>query len=352
MVKMAEVLKKVKKRQGADSLNRVGDMKMRQHTVSRFSSGSLVLDQALGGGWPRGRIIEILGEESSGKTSITLHAIAEIQKLNEKACFVDVEHALDESWAINLGVNYEDLYLSQPDTGEQALEIVLAVVEAEDVPLIVIDSVSALVPRAEIEGEMGDSHMGLQARLMGQAMRKLVGRVAKTNTTVIFINQIRYKIGVVFGDPRTTSGGQALKFYSAIRLEVTRGSQIKENTDVIGNKIKLYTMKNKTAPPAKKKEIYFYYQGGIRIDTELAQLMLETGVIYKNGAFYTLPAKDDFDALLNGDTESLTLKDLMTDKPDIERNKVRGYSEVLKAIRQNTNTQELSKQVLVKQGVI
>lgn len=349
---MKEVLKQVQKKHGKESLNKIGDLKNHDSSISRFSSGSLILDSKLGGGWPRGRIIEVSGPESGGKTTVSLHAIAEIQKLNETAVFIDVEHALDEEWAIALGVSIDDLVVSQPDTGEQALEIVQAVIEAEDVGLVVVDSVSALVPRAEIEGEMGDSHMGLQARLMGQAMRKLVSRVSKTNTTIIFINQIRMKIGVVFGNPETTSGGLALGFAASIRVRVAKGGEIKEDNKAVGNKLNFIIKKNKTYAPGKKGETELYYDSGIRQDVELAKLMLEAGIVYKNGAMYTLPTKDDLDTLLNGEATGLTLKDLMTDKPDTERNKVRGYGEVLKAIRQNTNIQELGKQVLVRQGVI
>ena len=352
MVKMADILKQVKKKHGNELLNRVGDLKNHQNKIPRFSSGSLILDSKLGGGWPRGRIIEISGPESGGKTTLALHAIAEIQKLKQSACFIDVEHTLDEEWATKLGVNIDDLFLSQPDTGEQALEITQAVIEADEVSLVVVDSVSALVPRAEIEGEMGDSHMGLQARLMGQAMRKLTSRVSKTQTTIIFINQIRMKIGVVFGNPETTSGGLALGFAASIRVRVARGSDIKEDNEAIGNKLNFIVKKNKTYAPGKKGETELYYDSGIRQDVELAKLMLEKGIIYKNGAFYTLPTKDDFDTLLNDNTQSLTLKDLMTDKSDVERSKVRGYGKVLKAIRQNTNIQESAKQVLVRQGVI
>lgn len=351
MIRMAEVLKQVKKKYGGEALNRIGDMKNHQSKIPRFSSGSLIIDSKLGGGWPVGRIIEISGPEGGGKTSVSLHAVAEIQKLGEKAYFIDVEHALDEEWAIKLGVNVDDLYLSQPDTGEQALELAQAVVEAEDVPLIVVDSVSALVPRAEIEGEMGDSHMGLQARLMGQAMRKLTGRVSKTKTTIIFINQIRMKIGVMFGNPETTSGGMALGFYSSIRMRVSKGQPLKENDEVIGNRVRIDIKKNKTAAPFKKCEVELYYEsGGIRQDNELGQLMLESGIIYKNGAMYTIPAKEDFDKMLNG--HSLVLNDLIKAYPNIERNKVKSREKMLQAIRQNKNIQETGKEVLQKGGVI
>lgn len=352
MVRMAEVLKQVKKKYGNESINRIGDLKNHQSKIPRFSSGSLIIDSKLGGGWPLGRIIEISGPEGGGKTSVALHAVAEIQKLGEKTYFIDVEHALDEVWAEKLGVDIDDLILSQPDNAEQALELAQAVVEAEDVPLIVVDSVSALVPRAEIEGEMGDSHMGLQARLMGQAMRKLTARVAKTQTTIIFINQIRMKIGVVYGNPETTSGGMALGFAASIRMRVAKGQQIKENDEVVGNKVKIEIKKNKTAPPFKKCEVELYYEsGGIRRDSELSQLMLENSVIYKNGAFYTIPAKEDLDKMLNG-SGTLVLSELIKSYPNVERNKVRGREAMLQAIRQNISMQEMGKEVLQKGGVI
>lgn len=353
MVRMAAILEQVKKKYGSESLNQIKNLKNHQSRIPRFSSGSLILDRALGGGWPLGRIIELWGEEGGGKTTIALHAIAEVQKEKKGACLIDMEHALDEEWAVGLGVNIDDLYLSTPDTGEQALEIALAVIEAQDIDLVIIDSVSALIPKAEIEGEIGDSHVGLQARMMSQAMRKMVGAVSKSKTTVMFTNQIRHKIGVVFGNPEVGSGGQALKFYASIRCKISRGKQITEGSTVVGNKIRFYTMKNKTAPPFQKCEVDLYYNGGgIRQDSELASLMLEKGMIYKNGAMYTLPAKFDFDKMLNGSEEVLLLSDLIRTYPDEERNKIRGYDQVLKSIRQNLNMQKTGKEVLKKSGVI
>lgn len=353
MVKMDAILKQVKKRYGSESINQIRNLKNHQSKIPRFSSGSLILDRCLGGGWPLGRIVELWGEEGGGKTTVALHAIAEVQKANRDACLIDMEHALDEEWATGLGVDVDKLYVSTPDTGEQALEIALAVIEAQDIDLVIVDSVSALIPKAEIEGEMGDSHMGLQARMMGQAMRKMVGLAAKSKTTVMFTNQMRYKIGVIFGNPETGSGGQALKFAASIRCKISRGKQITEGSIVVGNKIKVYTMKNKTASPFQKCEVDLYYNGGgIRQDSELASLMLEIGIIYKNGAMYTLPAKNDFSKMLNGSDEILTLSDLMTTCPDEERNKVRGYDQVLQTIRQNLGIQKAGKEVLRKGGVI
>jgi recombination protein RecA len=355
MVKMAEVLKELKRVQGTESINKLGDMEKRGLTIPRFSSGSLLIDHRLGGGWPLGRIIEVLGKEGSGKTTLALHAVAEIQKIGGKACYVDMEHALDEDWARGIGVNIDDLYFSQPDNAEQALEIVQAVIEAEDVSLIVVDSVSSLVPRAELEGDVGDSHMGLQARLMSQAMRLLTGRVGKTKTAVMFINQIRMKIGVVFGNPETTSGGLALGYAASIRVEVKKGKQILDGKEVIGNKVKVFTKKNKTYPPFKTAEVDLYYSGGgIRQDGELGQLMLDTGMIYKNGAMYTLPAKEDITGMLNGSQKLavLHLGEIIKQTPKVERTKVKGYAEVLKALRQNINLQNDAKGVLKQCQII
>ena len=227
--------------------------------ISTISSGSLALDVALGvGGYPRGRIIEIYGPESSGKTTVALHAIAEVQAKGGQAAFIDAEHALDPDYAQKLGVNIDELLLSQPDTGEQGLEIAEALVRSGAVDIVVVDSVAALVPKAEIEGEMGDSHMGLQARLMSQALRKLSGAINKSNTIAIFINQIREKIGVMFGNPETTPGGRALKFYSSVRLEVRRAEAIKQGTDIVGNRTKIKVVKNKVAPPFRTSRSRYY----------------------------------------------------------------------------------------------
>ena len=249
-----QVLADIEKQFGKGAIMKLGEKGVRNIDV--VSSGSLALDQALGvGGYPKGRIIEIFGPESSGKTTIALHAIAEVQKTGGRAAFIDAEHALDPVYAKKLGVDTDELLLSQPDTGEQALEIVEALVRSGAMSIIVVDSVAALVPQAEIEGEMGDSHVGLQARLMSQALRKLGGIVNKTNTICIFINQLREKVGILFGNPETTPGGRALKFYSTVRLDVRRGEQIKVNGDVLGNKTIIKVVKNKVAPPFKTAEV-------------------------------------------------------------------------------------------------
>ena len=249
-----QVLADIEKQFGKGAIMKLGERGVKNIDV--VSSGSLLLDQALGvGGFPKGRIIEIFGPESSGKTTIALHAIAEVQKTGGRAAFIDAEHALDPVYARKLGVDIDELLLSQPDTGEQALEIVEALVRSEAMSIIVIDSVAALVPQAEIEGEMGDSHVGLQARLMSQALRKLSGIINKTNTICIFINQLREKVGVMFGNPETTPGGRALKFYSTVRLDVRRGEQIKVGGDVLGNKTNIKVVKNKVAPPFKTAEV-------------------------------------------------------------------------------------------------
>ncbi len=282
---LEQVLADIEKQFGKGSIMKLGEDT--HSNIDVVSSGSLTLDIALGvGGYPKGRIIEIYGPESSGKTTFALHAIAEVQKTGGKAAFIDAEHALDPVYAKNLGVNINDLLLSQPDTGEQALEICDALVKSEAINIVVIDSVAALVPQAEIEGEMGDSHVGLQARLMSQALRKLSGTISKTNTIAIFINQLREKVGVLFGNPETTTGGRALKFYSSVRLDVRRGEQIKNGDSVIGNRTNVKVVKNKVAPPFKTAQVEIMYGQGVSREAEILDLAAEIGIVDKSGAWY------------------------------------------------------------------
>ena len=279
-------LKQIEKQFGKGSVMKLGDDV--DKSIEASSSGSITLDIALGiGGYPKGRIIEIYGPESSGKTTFALHAIAEMQKAGGFAAFVDAEHALDPKYAKNLGVDIDNLILSQPDTGEQALEITEALIRSGAVGMVVVDSVAALVPEAEISGEMGDSHIGLQARLMSQAMRKLSGIISKTNTICIFINQIREKVGVFFGNPETTSGGRALKFYASVRLDIRRGETIKEKTDIIGNKVNAKVVKNKVAPPFKVASVDLVYGQGVSKTGEIIDLGSELEIISKSGSWYS-----------------------------------------------------------------
>jgi len=279
-------IKNIEKEYGKGSIMILGENPVMD--IETISSGSLSLDQALGVfGYPKGRIVEIYGPESSGKTTFALHAIAEAQRAGGYAAFIDAEHALDAAYARNLGVDIEQLILSQPDTGEQALEIAEALIRSGAIDVLVIDSVAALVPEAEIRGEMGDSHVGLQARLMSQAMRKLSGALSKSKCIAIFINQIREKVGVMFGNPETTPGGRALKFYSSVRLEIRKGEQIKEGTDIVGNKARVKVVKNKVAAPFKTCEVDIVFGRGISKTGEIVDLATELEVLNKSGAWYS-----------------------------------------------------------------
>ncbi|MCA9337482.1 recombinase RecA [Candidatus Saccharibacteria bacterium] len=277
-------LDQIEKQFGKGSIMKLGEAHATQ--VECIPTGSLSLDIALGGGIPKGRIIEIYGPESSGKTTLTLHAIAEIQKQGGTAAFIDAEHALDPAYAKRLGVDVDNLLISQPDNGEQALEITETLVRSNAVDLIVVDSVAALVPRAEIEGDMGDSHMGLQARLMSQALRKLAGVINRSKATVIFINQIRMKIGVMFGNPETTTGGNALKFYASVRMDIRRTGQIKQGEDIIGNRTRVKIVKNKIAPPFRQAEFDIMYNQGISKSGDVIDLAVANGIVEKAGAWY------------------------------------------------------------------
>jgi len=279
-------MSQIERQFGKGSIMKLGGRAIEAVPVIR--SGSLALDKALGvGGYPRGRVIEIYGPESSGKTTLALHAVAQAQKNGGIAAFIDAEHALDVAYAKRLGVDCDELLVSQPDTGEQALEIADMLVRSGGIDIMVVDSVAALVPRAEIEGDMGDSHMGLQARLMSQALRKLAGTIGKTNTTIIFINQIRMKIGVVYGNPETTTGGNALKFYASMRLEIRRASPIKDGQDIVGNRTKVKVVKNKLAPPFKSVEFDLMYGEGISRTGDLLDMGVELDIVDKSGSWYS-----------------------------------------------------------------
>lgn len=327
---LEQVLSDIEKQFGKGAIMKLGEEA--NHEIDVSSSGSLTLDIALGvGGYPKGRIIEIYGPESSGKTTFALHAIAEIQKNGGRAAFIDAEHALDPVYAQNLGVNINELLLSQPDTGEQALEICEALVRSEAINIVVIDSVAALVPQAEIDGEMGDSHVGLQARLMSQALRKLSGTINKTNTIAIFINQLREKVGVLFGNPETTPGGRALKFYSTIRMDVRRSEQIKQGDNVVGSKTNVKIVKNKVAPPFKVAQLEIMYGEGISKEGEIIDLAAEANILEKSGSWYSYngeklgQGKENVKALLK---ENTALRDELEEK-------VREYHSI--SNKKNTN---------------
>lgn len=302
----------IEKQFGKGSLMKLGDS-ARRIDVDVIRSGSILLDAALGvGGYPRGRIVEIYGPESSGKTTLALHAIAEAQKSDGIAAFIDAEHALDPVYAQNLGVNLDELWVSQPDTGEQALEIVESLIRSGSVDIVVVDSVAALTPRAEIEGDMGDSHMGLQARLMSQALRKLTGTIAKSGTCVVFINQIRMKIGVMFGNPETTTGGRALKFYASVRIEVRKIETIAKGTDdAVGNKVRIKVVKNKVAPPFRKAELDIMFGKGISASGSLLDSAVQQSIIQKSGTWYSFGTERIGQGRENA-------KSFLEDNPDIQ----------------------------------
>jgi recombination protein RecA len=284
---LSAALGQIEKQFGKGAVMRMGDVGA-MRDIEAISTGSLGLDVALGiGGLPRGRVVEIYGPESSGKTTLTLQVIAEAQKLGGTAAFVDAEHALDPAYAEKLGVDVDELLVSQPDTGEQALEITDMLVRSASIDVVVVDSVAALTPKAEIEGDMGDSHMGLQARLMSQALRKLTGNIKRSNTMVIFINQIRMKIGVMFGSPETTTGGNALKFYASVRLDIRRIGAIKKGEEIVGNETRVKVVKNKVSPPFKKAEFQILYGEGISREAELIDLGVQHGFVEKSGAWYS-----------------------------------------------------------------
>ena len=322
---LQKVLSDIEKQFGKGSIMKLGDSSHMELDVT--STGSLSLDIQLGvGGYPKGRIIEIYGPESSGKTTLALHAIAEVQKEGGRAAFIDAEHALDPVYAKSLGVDINELLLAQPDTGEQALEICEALVRSEAVNIVVIDSVAALVPKAEIDGEMGDSHVGLQARLMSQALRKLAGTINKTQTTAIFINQLREKVGVMFGNPETTTGGRALKFYASVRLDVRRIEALKIGENIVGNRTSIKVVKNKVAPPFKTAVVDIMYGEGISHEGEIIDLGSECGVIEKSGAWFAYNGEKIGQGKEN---VKLFLKDHPELRDEMEK-KIRDYYGILK----------------------
>lgn len=322
-----DAIKQIEKKFGKGSVMKLGDRVAVD--VDVIPSGSLTLDAALGiGGYPKGRIIEIYGPESSGKTTLTLHAIAECQKQGGKAAFVDAEHAIDPVYAKNLGVNIDELILSQPDSGEQALEIAEMLVRSGVIDLIVIDSVAALVPQVELDGEMSDQNMGLQARLMSKALRKLSGVMNKTNCTVIFINQLREKIGIMFGNPETTTGGRALKFYSSVRIEIRRSEQIKNGSDVVGNKTNIKVVKNKVAPPFKTTQVDIIYGKGISRDGEVLDLAIENDIIEKSGAWYAYQGEKIGQGRENAKAFLVSHPEMMSEIEGLIKEKMFGEKEI------------------------
>ncbi|MCE5168131.1 recombinase RecA [Paenibacillus profundus] len=328
-------LRQIEKQFGKGSIMKLGESTHMQ--VEIVSSGSLALDIALGiGGLPRGRVVEVYGPESSGKTTVALHAIAEVQKSGGQAAFIDAEHALDPLYASKLGVNIDELLLSQPDTGEQALEIAEALVRSGAVDIVVIDSVAALVPKAEIEGEMGDSHVGLQARLMSQALRKLSGAISKSKTIAIFINQLREKVGVMFGNPETTPGGRALKFYSSVRLDVRRVETIKQGNDMIGNRTRIKVVKNKVAPPFKQADIDIMYGEGISREGSIVDIGTELDIIQKSGAWYSY----DSERLGQGRENAKQFLKEHRDISEVIEKKIRDASNLSTTIPQNASNEE------------
>ncbi|AFS49642.1 RecA protein [alpha proteobacterium HIMB59] len=325
--KLKTVISSIEKSYGKGSIMMLGKKDEDMGNVDVYSTGSLGLDIALGiGGLPKGRVVEVYGPESSGKTTLTLHVIAEAQKMGGTCAFIDAEHALDPGYAKKLGVNIDELLISQPDTGEQALEIADTLVKSEGIDLLVIDSVAALVPRAELEGEMGDSLPGLQARLMSQALRKLTSSISKTNTMVVFINQLRMKIGVMFGSPETTTGGNALKFYSSVRLDIRRIGAIKDKDNIIGNQTRVKVVKNKMAPPFKQVEFDIMYGEGISKIGEIIDLGVQADIIDKSGAWYSYK-----DEKIGQGRENT--KQFLKDNPAL-------LEEIETRIRSNSNTVE------------